>query len=395
MTPDEIAGALLELVPVLRNEILEVVECIDQVVPRLPEAELASTIVASGVTDAGWLVEFATPEQRVACVDLDCWKDVRLSPSRLMEWIDALIEAGPETLAAAFDELDLEVWILALKEMADFAVGGVGESGESAAGDYATHVGVVFFAAHSSLHEERLRDVLDTARLHAPRYYWAFVYGAMSATREECEQYAARWHASRLNDLGFPDREHALRAYRPLRVDSAATLDPHSRADGPHGLVAAPQVPQRLARTLVGRSLAELPADRASELLGYVLGVANTLAVADELPLAEPESIRESLAKAVRGIDHGLAELARRRGQPPARVLDTTQPLDLFRVGATLDPTLRPSRSPADLDAAEFRAFGTSPADDPHGARLDRDWNLELEEISEEDRTLGRDRRPR
>jgi hypothetical protein len=125
MTPDEIAGALLELVPVLRNEILEVVECIDQVVPRLPEAELASTIVASGVTDAGWLVEFATPEQRVACVDLDCWKDVRLSPSRLMEWIDALIEAGPETLAAAFDELDLEVWILALKEMADFAVGGV------------------------------------------------------------------------------------------------------------------------------------------------------------------------------------------------------------------------------------------------------------------------------
>jgi len=393
MTPDQIAGALQELVPGLRNEILEVVECIDQVVPLLPEAELASTIVATGVADAGWLVEFATPEQRVACVDLDCWKDVRFSPSRLMEWIDALIEAGDEVLAAAFDELDLELWVLALKDMADFRVAGAAELDES--GAYDTQDGVVWFAARSSLHEERLRSVLDTARLHAPHYYWAFVYGAMSTTRDACEQYASRWHASRLNDLGFPDREHAMRAYRPLPVDSAPTVDVDRPAVEPHDLVAAPRLPQRLSGTLIGRALGELPADRASEVLGYVLAVANTLAVADELPLAEPESIRESLAKVVRGIDRGLAELARRRHQSPGQVLDTTQPLDLFRIGATLDPTLRPTRSPADLDEAERRDFGKSAADDPRGAQLDRDWNLELDEIADQDRTLGRDERPR
>ena len=392
MTPDQIAGALQDLVPGLRNEILELVECIDQVVPLLPEAELASTIVATGVSDAGWLIEFATPEQRVACVDLDCWKDVRLSPSRLMEWIDALIEAGPEILAAAFDELDLELWVLALKDMADFKVG---EVGEYPSGDFDTQDGVVYFAAHSSLHEERLRSLLDTARLYSPHYYWAFVYGAISTTREECEQYATRWHASRLNDLGFPDREHAMRAYRPLPVDSAPTVDVGSRAVEPHGLVAAPQLPQRLSGTLIGRALAELPADRASDVLGYVLAVANTLAVADELPLAEPESVRESLVKAIRGIDRGLAELARRRAQSPGQVLATTRPLDLFRVGATLDPTLRRSRSPAELDEAEDRDFGKSAADDPGGAQLDRDWSLELEEIAHQDRTLGADKRPR
>ena len=395
MTPGEIAGALQELLPVLRNEILEVVECVDEVVPLLPEAELASTIVATGVADAGWLVEFATPEQRVACVDLDCWKDVRFSPSRLMEWIDALIEAGPEILAAAFDEFDLEVWILALKDMAEFKVAGMGESEELLSGDYETHDGVVYFAPHSSLHEERLRSVLDTARLDSPRHYWAFVYGAMSTTRDECAEYAARWHASRLNDLGFPDREHAMRAYRPLAVGAAPTLDVGRRSDEAHALVPAPQLPQRLAGTLVGRALAELPADRATELLGYVLSVANSLAVADELPLAEPESIRESLARALRGIDRGLSELAKRHDESPAHVLDTTQPLDLFRIGATLDPTLRPAKSAADLDEAEAREFGKTSADDQRGAQLDRDWNLELEEISDEDRTLGRDEKPR
>ncbi len=122
MSPGEISDALLELLPALRNEILELVDYVDEVVPLLPEAELAGTIVATGVADAGWLVEFATAEQRAACVDLDCWRGIHLSPSRLMDWIDALIAAGEETLIAALEELDLELWVLALQSMATFKV---------------------------------------------------------------------------------------------------------------------------------------------------------------------------------------------------------------------------------------------------------------------------------
>jgi hypothetical protein len=43
----------------------------------------------------------------------------------------------------------------------------------------------------------------------------------------------------------------------------------------------------------------------------------------------------------VRGIDRGLRELATLRGQATHDVLDTTAPLDLFRIGQTLDPELR------------------------------------------------------
>ena len=86
-------------------------------------------------------------------------------------------------------------------------------------------------------------------------------------------------------------------------------------------------------------------------MLGYVLAVANTLAVADGMPLADADSIPVAMGKALRGIDRGLAELSRARRQEPEVVLDHTRPLDLFRIGATLDPEIAPV--PPDLDDEE------------------------------------------
>lgn len=373
-SPEQIAGAVVELAPDERLEVLENAERVDEIVPLLPEAEFTATVRSTGIEEAGWLVEFASPEQRVAAVDLDCWRHFRLSPSRLFDWIDAMIEAGPETLVAAFHELDLEVWVLALKEMADFSA--VGSSAQEL--DGLTDDGLVYYDPHSGEDEERLREILTTARIDSPSHYWAFVYGAMLESREECTEYAARWQRGRLNDLGFPNREQAMRAYRPLEVDAAPIIDVgETRADG--GLTTAPQLPQRLVGTLVGEALRELPPARAAEVLGYVLAVANSLAVADGLPLADTASVETSFEKALRGIDRGLAELARARGQSLGVVLDGIQPLDLFRIGATLDPSLRPSQTRADLDEAEERW----------------DWDVEPEMISEADQTIAPDGRLR
>ncbi len=81
--------------------------------------------------------------------------------------------------------------------------------------------------------------------------------------------------------------------------------------------------------------------------------VGNAVAIADRLPLADPASIEQSLRKAVRGIDRGLAARARAHRQSPGQVLDRTAPFDLFRVGATLDPALRPGRTLADIEEEE------------------------------------------
>ena len=58
--PASARGLLLELTP--QPEAL---------IPRLPEAEFCFTLKAIGIADAHWLIEYATPEQIVAAVDLD------------------------------------------------------------------------------------------------------------------------------------------------------------------------------------------------------------------------------------------------------------------------------------------------------------------------------------
>ena len=375
-SPDQLAIALRELTPARRVEFLETAERVDEIVPLLPEAEFTSTVRESGIEDSGWLVAFASPEQRVAAVDLDCWQDFRFSPSRLFEWIDAMIAAGPETLAASFDELDPEIWVLAMKEIGEFSVLGLGAIDFR---DRMTDDGMVYYNAHSAESEDRIREILSTALSYAPSHYWRLVYGAISGSEAESAGYATRWQRNRLNDLGFPDRDQAMRAYKPLKVDETVVLDVRPESEQSGIVPAAGQVPKRLRGCPLERALAELPPERGNEVMSAILEVANTLAVADRLPLAESETVARSLAKALRGIDRGLAEIARAQNQSLGAVLDATPPLDLFRIGATLDPDLRPSASLGDLE------------DDEEGA----DWNVELEMISEEDRTLGGDGRPK
>ncbi len=373
--PEELAGALQDLVPSRRVEFLETAERVDEIVPLLPEAEFTSTVRGAGIEESGWLVAFATPAQRVAAVDLDCWKDFRLSPSRLFEWIDAMIEAGPETLVAAFDELDPEIWVLAMKEMGQFSVLDLGDVDPS---EGITDDGMVFYRGHTAECEDRIRAILTTALHDAPSHYWRLVYGAISESKAEAEQLAARWQRNRLGDLGFPDREQAMRAYKPLGVEETRVPDLGRRADPGAALVSASQVPTPLSGSLVGRALGELPDHRVNELMSAILAVANTLAVADKLPLAERDTVESSLAKAVRGIERGLAEVARAQKKTLGAVLDATSPLDLFRIGATLDTDLRTRRTLADLQEDDDRA----------------DWNVEMEMVSEEDQTLRSDGLP-
>jgi hypothetical protein len=379
-SPEALAGALRRLTPAERMEFLETAERVDEIVPLLSEAEFTSTVRGAGIEENGWLVEFASPEQRIAAVDLDCWKDLRFSPRRLFEWLDAMIEAGPETLAASFFELDEELWVLAMRAMGEFSILGL-DGGDG--GDGMTIDGLVYYDAHSAESEDRIAEILRTALLYAPSQYWRLVYGAVAGGVAESTHFATRWHRNRLNDLGFPDRGQAQRAYAPLEVDEIAALDA-SPSGSSAAVVGAPEhLPEHHGGSLLGRALAALPPHRIHSVMTAILAVANALAVADRLPLAEPDSIERSLAKARRGIELGLAELSRSQNRPADVVLDATPALDLFRMGATLARDLRPTVVMANPSEEE------DALDDIRG-----DWGIETERISEADQTVGSDGRP-
>lgn len=347
LSPEQLAEACQELRPAVRSEFLMACESPEAVVPLLPETELAATVVTVGLGDSAWLLELARPEQRVACIDLDCWRTWDVSKPRLVEWIDALIEAGRPTLVRALEEFDLELWLLALADMADVMV--IGKEEEAPPGWF-TEDGVCYLQAHSDEDFARVKEIAQAAFSEAEPIYWQLVYGALFESPAECNEFALKWRTARLADLGFPEREHAMQAYRPLAVEEAPVVEASTGDEGDDAATLVPfqGLPQQLQGTLTGRALAELPEGRAVDVLGYVLAVANTLAVADGMPLADADSVPDAMRKALRGIDRGLAELSRARSQEPGLVLDRTRPLDLFRIGATLDPEIVPV--PPDLE---------------------------------------------
>jgi len=338
---EELASACQELRPETRSEFLMLVERPEEVVPLLPEAELVQTVRAGGMSEAAWLLELATTEQRLACFDLDAWTGDELSLVRVGEWFDALIEAGRPTLLRALEEIDLELVILALR--AETAVAVVAKEDEPPEGAY-TPDGVVYFTVAGDTSPHRMHEIAGTLREQAEPLYWRLVYGLLFEPTPNLEEDALRWRTSRLADLGFPDREQAMRAYRPLRPEGAAQHAPDPAAGA---LVQRITLPRQLRGSLLGEALGALPPERAVDVLGYVLGVANSLAVADGLSLSDPESVPRALEKAVRGIDAGLRALGMARGQSADQVLERTAPLDLFRVGATGDPGLRRPAPPA------------------------------------------------
>jgi len=334
LSPEEQVNAVLSLRPESRGELLLQFEHPEAIVPLLPEAELVQTVRTGGMSEAAWLLELATPEQRVAAFDLDCWNGSEFDVARAQEWFDALIEAGRPTLTATLGEIDLELVVLALRAETEVAI--VGKEDEPPPG-YFTPDGVVYFGVPEEASPHRVHEITHALFSGEQPLYWRLVYALLFESPSELEEYALRWRTNRLQDLGFPDREQAMRAYRPLPVEKVADWT----APSGNALVETTDLPRQLRGTLLGESLVKLGPQRAADVLGYVLSVANSLAVADELPLAERESVPRALEKAVRGIDTGLRELARARSLAPEQVLDRTAPLDLFRVGATVDPTLR------------------------------------------------------
>ena len=357
LAPEQLSQACQELRPEVRSEFLMLVDRPEDVVPLLPPAEIAITIRSGGMSEAAWLLEVASPEQRIACVDVDCWGAYALAPERVVEWVDALIEAGRPTLVSALHEWDPEVWTLALAGMADVLV--LGKEDEPPPG-WQTEDGVVYWRPRAEDDFARVKEIAGAAFSEANPTYWKLVYGLLFELPSEMEEYALRWHDARLADLGFPSREQALELYSHLAVEQTPIVEPASddedeAEEDPLAGAVVPQaeLPSKLQGTVVGEALSKLPASRALEILGYVLGVANGVAVADQLRLSESESIPKALEKAVRGMDQGLLALARARRQEPHEVLDRTRPSDLFRIGATLDDTLQYRPLPPDEDDEE------------------------------------------
>lgn len=326
-----------------RAELLDLAPEPAALIPLLPEAELCFTVKAVGLESANWLLEHATREQVVACLDLDAWRGPDPDPIRLEAWLEALAETSDDALHRSLQALDPELLVLHLKSrVAVFQKPDDAEGWDPPDGAR---------TLDGQFHFLPLREGDDTAgvlrMLHLlfQREYWTYfrlMQGVIWELPSDNEEWALRWRTGRLEDLGFPCFDEAMVLYRYLRPAERAALPeghPALEVSEWHLPVWIPSLPEGAdSRHLLFRALSAMtPEERRAAFFAFV-AVANAVAVADRMDLSDSETTPKAIEKAAHWISRGLEHVARENALEAETVLRRVPMERLFRVGANLEP---------------------------------------------------------
>ena len=343
LSPEEQVAAVCEAPLAMRMRILNLAESPEDLIPRIPEAELCFTCKVIGLDDASWLLSQATPEQIVACVDLDAWKGIMPDIGKLDGWIASIVEAGEETIFKAASSLDPEVLALYLRAHADVELKPSGDEDWQPPEGGQTLEGQFYVVARKK--NDDLSALMRMIQVLFQKDYWLY-FRLMHSVREESltevQEWALRWRSGRLEDLGFPTWDRAMRIYGILRPSQWADL-PESTDAIETGNWELPIWIAELPASREGghslfRAVAELKDEERARFFFAFIALANQIAVADQKDLGDAETLPSTLEKAARVSSLGLDHIASENTLGAAEVLRRISPERLFRVGVNLEP---------------------------------------------------------
>jgi hypothetical protein len=325
-----------------RGRILGLVPYPEALIPELPPAELCFTIKAIGLADAAWVLEYATPEQSVAALDLDVWRGNELDVATANEWLKAIARTSSEATVRTLEALDAELLVLALRARIGVVQKPDDADGWSPPESSQTLEGQFHYWALAD--DDDLADVTSHLRALFESAYWSY-FRLMLAIQWELEsdttEWALRWRTGRLEDLGFPTWDDAMRIYRFLDPDARRELPAEAPPLPAEWLLPVwlPRLPETGgAGDRIFRAIADLDEAERRAIFYAFVALANRIAVADRLPLGDAESTPKAIAKAARLASAGLAHLADQHGLRDAELVRRVSVEHLFRVGANLDP---------------------------------------------------------
>lgn len=326
----------------MRAQLLELTPVPEQVIPLIPEAELCFTAKVVGLHDASWILEHATPHQIVACVDLDSWRGILRDPESMDSWIAAFAEAGEEPLVKAAQSLDAELLVLYLREHVDVMVDPKDEDWQPPEGAQ-TLEGQFYFAAKKPSDDVApLMKLLDSLFRRDYWLYFRIMQGVIWELESDLEEWSLRWRTGRLEDLGFPSWDEAMRIYGFIRPERRADIPPSVDALDisewalPVWFSELPATSD--SQHSVFRAVAELEDAERQAFFYAFIGIANKIAIADRMPLGEPETLPNAIEKAALVVSGGLDHVASENAMPAVDTLRRVPLERLYRVGASLNP---------------------------------------------------------
>ncbi len=351
--------ALVCETPVARRaEVLALAPAPEVIIPRLPEVDLCTTAKSVGLHQAGWILEHATREQIVACVDLDAWRGPIPDVDSLENWLDAFMEASHEASVRAMQAVDPEMLLIYMRERLDVFLRSNDPGWEPPIGAQ-TVEGEYYLRARRQ--GDDLGSLIPTLRLlfeGDQPFYQRIMQACIWELRSEEEEWALRWRRGRLQDLGFPDWEDAMAIYTPMDPHEANQIRVEERplAPGKWRLpVWLPDLPTREeAGHPIFEAASQLDPDERRDLFYAFVGLANKVIVADGLPLGDSESMDQAIDKGASVASLALNTLAERHDIEPVEVLRRVSVDRLFRVGVNLDPSVRPEPRAVYSDDASY-----------------------------------------
>ena len=345
LSPEQQATVVCEAPLSIRRRIIELLPEPEAVIPLIPEAEFTYTCRSIGLEDASWLLPLASDLQLVTAFDLDAWVGLEVDPVRLDAWLSALAATEEdETLLRAARAMDAELLVLYLRQHVDVYL----KPSEQEDPDWQppergqTLEGQFYFVAKDP--KDDLAPLLRLLHALFQGDYWLY-FRAIQAVREELSaenaEWALRWRTGRLEDLGFPSWDSAMRIYGHLRPDRLADVPDEARALDleswalPVWITELPGL--RSDERALFRATRALGADERSAVFYALVALANRIAVADRMELGDPESLPGAIDKATRFASLGLEHVASERGLELEETLRRVPLERLFRVGANLD----------------------------------------------------------
>lgn len=299
-------------------------------VRSIPAEDVYATILDVGLADAGEVVQLSTPEQFRTYLDLAVWSRDRIDPLEVLRWLQAARDPDEEEdYAKKLSALDAELIELVYKKLArvydleeDPDANPAGITLEMPEGRYLLELLV------EGQDEAALRRLTNDLIAANPFEFARFLEAVKWELPTELEETAYQFRQSRLQDLGFPPLEEAVKLF--------AWLDPAKLAPAQSAALTPNDRPDYVEAAFKG-----LDAHERSILEAEVRYLVNCALVAEGAEPGDPHAIRRISEHARDYLNLGLEHLC---GQDPAQASEVVRAQTLkktFQLGFSLTLQLK------------------------------------------------------
>ncbi|MBX2811210.1 MAG: hypothetical protein KTR25_05350 [Myxococcales bacterium] len=308
------------------DKIAQVSELEDKIA-QVSELEAYYALKKRGLDEALPVLGALRADQIRTLFDLELWRTDRIAVADVLLWLEGFRVAGREALVRAAEALDPEALAAVLRRRLhialipkedrsdnDFLPSWVQYPPQGIEPIMRTPDERFFIAARTEdqwfelegegdpvIDEDERKQVLALVRELYLSENWGFIAGVLRIAQadmlSDLEESAYKFRNHRLEDLGFPPLDRALRVYLPMDPTELMNTDTNYQPVSLNSREACLPIlhHQVLSSGLFGEALRELETGVAERVEADLIFVANSVLVSDRIDPADMESIRDAL----------------------------------------------------------------------------------------------------